>query len=339
MALVSPGVEVTIIDESQYTSAGQNTVPYILIATAEDKLNPAGSGIAPGTQESAVDNIYLITSQRELVNTFGNPTFYKTSGGNALHGYELNEYGLMAAYSVLGATNRAYIQRVDVDMSELEASLVRPKGDPNNGAYWFDLTESAYGFFVWNSTQNTFTVTDPILITDDSETVTPGGVPLASIGAINSYAIVTTNLNNPVYWKNPKNAWVQIGTTAWMGSIPTVISTISDPVLTVAGDLYIDGTQVTLTVGTTIEDVNGYILSAGISGVTSDVVNGRLEIYSTNATLLIAVGVDTGVLLTEIGLTAGTFNTPVLTHATHTNVPRWRDTDTTPRPSGSVWQK
>ena len=33
MALVSPGVEVTVIDESQYIPSAVNTVPYFLIAT------------------------------------------------------------------------------------------------------------------------------------------------------------------------------------------------------------------------------------------------------------------------------------------------------------------
>jgi hypothetical protein len=30
MALISPGVEVTVIDESQYIPAATNSVPYIL---------------------------------------------------------------------------------------------------------------------------------------------------------------------------------------------------------------------------------------------------------------------------------------------------------------------
>ena len=165
MALVSPGVEVTIINESQYTSAGQNTVPYILMATAQDKLTPDGTSIAPGTLASAVGDVYLMTSQRELVNTFGNPAFTKTAGGDAIHGHELNEYGLMAAYSLLGATNRAYVQRVDVDLAELSASLVRPQGDPNDGTYWLDLAETAFGLFVWNSSTNAFDLISPILMT------------------------------------------------------------------------------------------------------------------------------------------------------------------------------
>ena len=49
MALVSAGAEVTIIDESQYTSGAAATIPYILMATATNKLDAAGKGIAQGT--------------------------------------------------------------------------------------------------------------------------------------------------------------------------------------------------------------------------------------------------------------------------------------------------
>ena len=38
MALTSPGVEVTVIDESQYIPSAVNTVPYFLIATAQNKV-------------------------------------------------------------------------------------------------------------------------------------------------------------------------------------------------------------------------------------------------------------------------------------------------------------
>jgi hypothetical protein len=49
MALVSPGVQVTVIDESFYTPAEPGTVPMIFVATKENKSNPASTGIAPGT--------------------------------------------------------------------------------------------------------------------------------------------------------------------------------------------------------------------------------------------------------------------------------------------------
>jgi len=202
MALVSPGTQVTVIDESQYVSSRLSTVPYILIATAENKINAAGTDIASGTLASTANDVQLVTSQRELVTLYGNPTFYKTGGGNSINGYELNEYGLMAAYSVLGATNRAYIQRVDIDLAELTATNVRPTGKPLNSALWLDLNQTQWGLFVWNSVTNSFNVQTPLNITNTADLFTGTSVPLDSIGTVGSYAVVTTNANNPIYYKN-----------------------------------------------------------------------------------------------------------------------------------------
>ena len=49
MALTSPGVQVTIVDESNYLPAATNSVPYFLIATAQDKVSGSGVGVAAGT--------------------------------------------------------------------------------------------------------------------------------------------------------------------------------------------------------------------------------------------------------------------------------------------------
>ena len=136
MALVSPGVEVTVIDESQYVPADQGTVASIIIATAQDKTAGSGSGTAAGTTAANANKTYLIGSQRELTATFGNPNFYQTAAGTPIHGYEINEYGLMAAYSLLGVSNRAYVTRADIDLGELAASTTRPTGNPTNGTVW-----------------------------------------------------------------------------------------------------------------------------------------------------------------------------------------------------------
>ena len=66
MALVSPGVEVQVIDESFYTPAAAGTVPMIFVATAENKSNGSGSGVAAGTLAANAGKPYLITSQREV---------------------------------------------------------------------------------------------------------------------------------------------------------------------------------------------------------------------------------------------------------------------------------
>ena len=133
MALISPGVEVTIIDESQYIPSATNSVPYILLATAQNKVSGAGVGVAAGTLASEANKVKLMSSQRDLLATYGNPFFYKTTAGTPINGYELNEYGLLAAYSALGISNRAYVQRADIDLAALTASLVRPTGSPADG--------------------------------------------------------------------------------------------------------------------------------------------------------------------------------------------------------------
>ena len=117
MALTSPGVQVSVIDESFYTPAAAGTVPMIFVATASNKTASSGTGTAAGTLKANAGKPCLITSQRELGETFGDPKFYSDATGNMIHGGELNEYGLQTAYSLLGVTNRAYVVRADLDLS------------------------------------------------------------------------------------------------------------------------------------------------------------------------------------------------------------------------------
>ena len=82
MALTSPGVEVSVIDESFYTPAEPGTTPLIVVATGQDKANAAGTGTASGTLKANVLKAFKITSQRELTETFGVPFFEKTVSSN-----------------------------------------------------------------------------------------------------------------------------------------------------------------------------------------------------------------------------------------------------------------
>jgi len=147
--LVSPGVSISVSDESFYASAGTGTVPLIVIATAQDKASPDGAGVAAGTTAAQAGQLRLITSQRDLLTTYGNPVF-KTSGGTPLHGHELNEYGLLAAQSFLGIANRAYVLRADLDLAELEASAVAPVGDVEDGSYWLRTGSCSIGLKRWD---------------------------------------------------------------------------------------------------------------------------------------------------------------------------------------------
>ena len=362
MALTSPGVEVTIIDESNYLPAATNSVPFVLIATAQNKVSGAGVGVAAGTTAANANKPYLITSQRDLAATFGTPFFYSTSAGTSINGYELNEYGLLAAYSVLGVSNRAFVQRADVDLSELTATLVRPTGDPANGVYWFDVGVSAFGAFEWSATTETFTNKVPTVITNVADLVggTSAGIPLASIGSIGDYAINVTNTNNPMYFKSPgntaasvtANSWVLIGSDAWKNSWPTIIGTATNPVLTNGQTIILNDVTVTLA-GTTIASMAADINTASIAGVVSTVANGKIQIFvdsegsndgSTddgNGILMVEAGL-TGTLLADLGIAVSgdkPYYAPGLQQGYNYNNPPWGATNAEPHPTGSVWYK
>ena len=226
MALVSPGVQVSVIDESFYTPAEPGTVPMIFVVSAQDKANSAGTGTAQGTLKANAGKPYLITSQRELADTFGDPTFYTDNNNNPIHGGELNEYGLQAAYSLLGVSNRAYVTRADIDLGELEASSTAPAGDPANGTYWFDTQITRFGIFEWNGEAatstggQTFTNKVPLAITSTTQLVggSATGAPKASVGADGDYAVVATSTGNRVYRKSA-GAWYLVGSNAWKAAI------------------------------------------------------------------------------------------------------------------------
>ena len=204
MALTSPGVEVSVINESFYVPSDAGTTPLFIVASGQDKQNGAGDGTASGTTTAQANTAFLISSQRELTETFGDPKFYTDTSGNSLNGYELNEYGLQAAYSFLGIANRAYVLRVNVDTSQLIGSASAPTADPTDGTYWFDLASSVYGIFEWSQTDQKFTAKTPILITSVTDLVgnATTGAPKTSIGSQGDYAINTTHVTNKIYFKN-----------------------------------------------------------------------------------------------------------------------------------------
>lgn len=350
MALTSPGVEVSIIDESNYLPAGTGSVPYILIATAENKASGTGTGVAPGTLAENAGRLYLITSQRDLASVFGAPFFYNTTAGTPINGFELNEYGLLAAHSVLGISNRAYIQRADVDLGELTASLVRPIGAPNNGTNWLDTALTQWGIFQWNQTAGTFVVKTPIVITDDG--LLSGGIPSETVGIIGDYAVVATNSNNPVYYKNAKNDWVLVGSDDWKSSWPTVqgTQTVSGAVLTQGNSIVINGTSISVPPTETLASLVSAINSASIPGVTAEVdSSGRFVLYANseaesdgstaNGGLINIESISTSGLLSTLGVESGLYYAPSLQQSPNFTVPRWRVTDSQPRPTGSVWNK
>lgn len=167
MALVSPGVEVSIINESMYAEGNPGTVPLIVMATGQDKYLDNGA-VAKGTQKENANKLYIMTSQSELVNTFGKPSFEVDDIGNVVQGGEINEYGLWTAYSYLGAMNRAYVIRADLDLQSLASKDMMPVGKVANGSFWLDPTLSKFGLKISSgSTARSWVDVEPVAVGSD----------------------------------------------------------------------------------------------------------------------------------------------------------------------------
>ena len=347
MALTSPGVEVSVINESFYVPSDAGTTPLFIVASSKDKKNGAGDGTAAGTQSANANTAYLISSQRELTETFGDPKFYTDASGTSLNGYELNEYGLQAAYSFLGVANRAFILRANVDTSELVGSASAPTAAPTDGTYWFDLASSSYGLFEWSQTNQSFTTITPTLITSTSDLVggVSTGAPKTSIGVIGDYAINTTHVTNKIYKKTASNTWVHVGSEAWHTSLP-IVTVASGTTVTSGHKMVMNGVEIT-TSGTTLANVAANIGSS-VTNVTASVnaTTGNLEIFhngrnlgdSTGGANTIRFEAKSGTLLADLGITAGVKNGVKLLQESHTNRPTWKTADED-RPNGSVWFK
>ena len=363
MALVSPGVEVTVIDQSQYLPSASSSVPLIVLATAQSKANAAGTAIAAATTKSTANKLYQVTSQRDLVTLYGNPFFYKTTNGTPIHGYELNEYGLLAAYSLLASTNRAYILRADIDLADFVGAISRPSGEPENGTYWLDTTNTAWGIYEFNSVTGEFTNKTPFVLNDSSSV--SAGKPKDIIGNIGDYAVLAYPQDvtaSSYFFKTRFNTWVAVGSKEWLQAVPTVTGTVSNPTvvagnsftITIPHEINASGTVVskgTITVNVpsapnnTVEGVatsinncnSGYIEATVISGKLSIAYISPASINIRNPNITIAAG--SGTILTDLGITAKTYYPPSFAVNSSARMPLWTASQNQPRPTGSVWLK
>ena len=377
MALISPGVQVTVIDESFYTPAEPGTTPLIVIATAESKSNAAGTSTAAGTTQANAGKVFKITSQRELVDTYGVPFFEKTASSSPIHGGERNEYGLLAAYSFLGVSNSVFIVRADVDLDELQGQTSAPGAEPADGQWWFDTRATSYGIQEWNGAGaattggQKFAVKIPLVLTDDDSAKISGtNAPKDSVGAVGDYAVVAQTIGNTgeagfslaketirIYYKRNQallggDHWVEVGSQDWAGSHPTVSGASTVTTVTPGQTFSINGTTLTMPGGATLSAFLTYFNGGSglVTGVTAVALNSRLYFYTDGATetdgdsalansITIAGSTAAGSALAQLGISTGTFYGPAIQQTPHTSVPEWKSTNTKPRPTGSVWIK
>lgn len=254
--LVSPGVAVSVIDESAYAAGGQGTVPLIVLATAQDKKVPAGTSIASKTTQATAGYPVLLTSQRELTQLFGAPVF-KTLNGTPQHGDELNEYGLLAAHSYLGLANRAYVIRANIDLAALEARPDTPVGPAQDGQFWLDLStnvSTTVGGTSWGIFEsvaatipaNGFIWAEPersVIVIESDDQVESNGFPKvapaaqAVTAAVGDYAVVTTKSPVKFYKKINSSTWVELTTSA-LGKTVNVQPHYDYPTPSAAGQVW-----------------------------------------------------------------------------------------------------
>ena len=364
MALISPGVEVQVIDESFYTPAEPGTVPLIVVATAENKINGAGTGTASGTTAANAGKVFKMTSQRELVDTFGSPFFEKTVSASPIHGGERNEYGLLAAYSLLGVSNSAFILRADINLNELEGQTDAPGADPADGKWWVDTQTTTWGINEWNGlaladSGQKFTAKTPLVLTDADLDNINSNAPKTSVGTIGDYAVVFQTAAGDgtflaedelvrIYYKSAGNTtagitagtWVLVGSPEWAASHPTAFSSAA-VTGTLSGTLVIN--DVSITVGVSLASCLSSIntLMNG-SGITAVVKNSRLYLFSdgtstatggdstataggTGGIVISGTALGTGAGLLNIA--AGTYMCPALAQQPHTSVPLFKRSD------------
>jgi len=286
----------------------------------------------------------------------------------------LNEYGLLAAYSLIGVSNAAFVTRADVDLNQLQSSAEAPGANPPDGTWWINTGSTSWGIQEWNSAAisttggQKFAAKTPIVLTDDDAAKISNNAPLGSVGSIGDYAVVfetvgtastgTFSFANEVarmYLKSAGNTasgvaagdWVLVGSQEWRASIPTVITAqlTGAKITAAAGNFTLNGTLVTIGASDTVDDIVNNINGLSIAGTTAKNVSDRIYIYTdgtsnTNANTVVIVAGTAD--LDELEISAATYKGPELYQNPHTLVPQWKGTpgtDVNARPTGSVWIK
>jgi phage tail sheath protein FI len=296
MALVSPGVQVSVTDESAYGAAGNGTVPLIVVATRENKTDPTGSesdGIAKFTKATQAGNVISVTSQRELTQYFGNPTF-TTSGTAIVQGSETSEYGLLAAYSYLGQGSRAFIVRANIDLAELDSTTIQPTSTFSTAnTYWLDTDASKYGIHVYNSTSGLW---ENKLPTVEVISTAAGTAPAAAVVTGGYHVVISTLSNSIEYYKESGAAWVTAGAT--------LAPHYSVPVGPSNGDVWVKttspGNGVSIAISKFIEDA---FTPQTVVGVSDGSDNADITTFvpqdASSATALTSSATAGGILLGE----------------------------------------
>ena len=326
MALVSPGIQISINDQSQYVNSNVGSVPLVVLATAQDKIY--NGSIATGTTKANAGKLLAFTSQRDLINQMGTPSFQTSSSGTPVNGSETNEYGLLASYSALGLSNQLFAIRADIDLNQLIGTSVRPVAMPTDGTYWLDAPNTEWGLNILGSTSFSL-LTNTLIVTAPSEVAyqTINGtanvpVPVSSIGNPGGFAIScvkpdgSNSTSLRLFYKKtvnsyntstpgassttPANTWVEVGSIDWQQSLPVTTGTLFPTSIVNGSTLTINQITVTTSGSATVSGLAASINSASIPGVVAGVSSyNQLMLFVTSDAKSNNITVDGKMIITD----------------------------------------
>ena len=277
--LVSPGVEVTVVDESAYGAPGTGTIPLLVVATRDNKTDPTGSeadGIAKWTKPANAGQPVRVTSQRELTQYFGDPTFTTSSTGVVVQGSETSEYGLLAAYSYLGQGSTAFIVRADVDLAQLDSTTVEPTADWSTAnTMWIDTNASTFGIHEYDSATGLWNNKIPsIEVNADATAGETTGTFTPTATVVTGGYLVVIHLDQDAdvsiqYFKEDTGSWTALNSTS-----ATFAPHYSTPAGPSDGDVWIKTTSPANGLDLVVSEYTSAWVSLDVQGVTSAVTGG-----------------------------------------------------------------
>lgn len=210
--LVSPGVSVTVIDESFYIPATAPTVPLFFIASRSGKMQPNGVSTAAGTTENSV--VRTVTSIGQSVQLYGVPYFWKDSSGNEFHGDARNEYGLFALNQFLGVGNLAYVVRANIDLTDASETFIGIKSSqlPNQ----YPVTSSVTRVGIGNGTLTGAAVQSKLVRPETFNVVLTSATGYTVVGSVSG--IIGTGVVGVPFVSTRINFTVSAGSTAFVAN-------------------------------------------------------------------------------------------------------------------------
>ena len=199
---------IEIIDESSYGAGSSPIIPLYVFATEQDKVVDETTGeIAAGTAKSVANEVIILTSRKDVTDTYGVP-YFTTVNGTVQQGDELNEVGLYGLYDALGNASLAYAIRADIDLKQLKPMEAEPRSKVKNQTLWFDLGETSFGLFRANDSERPALAWEKI---EDIKVVTS----LPTSGEDEEVVLVIDGENYSFY--EYVDGWKAIGSTEWKG--------------------------------------------------------------------------------------------------------------------------